>query len=206
LDDDLQKRAERAGITVAQDAPEKKKRGARSKLTWTMLLLCMVRMGSSPAQAFTAYDCFNSSNIVKLYSLLEPNACTASDGKQRDGDSGPWGYSTDGTRQNHSDIPVPGDRDYRVSVLWATGPQQGLLDAYGLGKHCRSRLGNARKREPMARLCSAATQFRQLLGQPSPTPYSSVGTWMTGATVRPVREDQFSQKQDAGRAGCTRTV
>jgi hypothetical protein len=31
------------------------------------------------AEAFTTYDCLNRSNIIESYSLLEPDACAASD-------------------------------------------------------------------------------------------------------------------------------
>jgi hypothetical protein len=33
-----------------------------------------------PTEAFNAYDCSNRSNLVESYSLLEPEACAASDG------------------------------------------------------------------------------------------------------------------------------
>jgi hypothetical protein len=33
---------------------------------------CLAR---DPAEAFTAYDCTNRSNVVEAYSLLEPDAC-----------------------------------------------------------------------------------------------------------------------------------
>jgi hypothetical protein len=41
-----------------------------------MAVLCLV---GGQLKAFTAYDCSNKSNIIESYSLLEPDACAASD-------------------------------------------------------------------------------------------------------------------------------
>jgi hypothetical protein len=45
-------------------------------LSLTMAVLWLV---GGQVSAFTAYDCSNRSNIVELYSLLEPDACAVSD-------------------------------------------------------------------------------------------------------------------------------
>jgi hypothetical protein len=44
--------------------------------TMYVAVLGIVRKGTN---AFTACDCFNRSNVVELYSLLEPDACATSD-------------------------------------------------------------------------------------------------------------------------------
>jgi hypothetical protein len=44
-----------------------------------MMILCLVGMQGGPVDAFTAYDCWNWSNIVESYSLLEPDVCAVSD-------------------------------------------------------------------------------------------------------------------------------
>jgi hypothetical protein len=38
------------------------------------LALAIVCLIGGPASAFTAYDCFNRSNVIESYSLLEPDA------------------------------------------------------------------------------------------------------------------------------------
>jgi hypothetical protein len=47
-----------------------------ASLLLAMTILCLI---GGQASAFTAYDCSNKSNIIESYSLLEPDACTASD-------------------------------------------------------------------------------------------------------------------------------
>jgi hypothetical protein len=42
---------------------------------WLPLMLMLLCISGHPAEGFTAYDCSNRSNIVKSYSLLEPDAC-----------------------------------------------------------------------------------------------------------------------------------
>ncbi len=43
-------------------------------------MMRLVSMLGSPVEAFTAYDCMNSCNIVESYSLLKPDICIATDG------------------------------------------------------------------------------------------------------------------------------
>jgi hypothetical protein len=66
-------------LLAQEDLSGKKKRLAGSKLPWMLLLLGVAGLGGEPAQAFTAYDCSNRSNIVKSYLMLEPETCTVSD-------------------------------------------------------------------------------------------------------------------------------
>jgi hypothetical protein len=75
-----------------------------------------------------AYECSNRSNIVKAYSLLEPDVCAASNG------NGEMETMVNGEikqdrifpinvkpppTQNHSYTLMPGDQDDHVSVLRA---------------------------------------------------------------------------------------
>jgi hypothetical protein len=55
--------ARRRGIT--------RPRGLGS-LPLTLTIVCLM---GGPASAFTAYDCSNRSNVIELYSLLEPDTC-----------------------------------------------------------------------------------------------------------------------------------
>jgi hypothetical protein len=57
-------------------AGSRSRRSGLGSLPLTMAILCLV---GGQASAFNAYDCLNSSNIIESYSLLEPNACAASD-------------------------------------------------------------------------------------------------------------------------------
>ncbi len=84
LDGNLHRKAEQAGVTVEQDAlPLGKGRGPLgSQLPWMLLFLSITRSGSGSVHAFTAYNCSSWSNIDKSYSLLEPDACAASDGNR----------------------------------------------------------------------------------------------------------------------------
>jgi hypothetical protein len=84
IDDNLRRRAEWAGIAVEQDVIPSRKRvkPIGNKLPWMLLFLGVAGMGSGPVEAFTAYDCSNRSNIVESNSLLEPEACAASDGNR----------------------------------------------------------------------------------------------------------------------------
>jgi hypothetical protein len=54
--------------------------GSRSQRSgFGSLSLTMAVLLGGQVSAFTAYDCSNSSNIIESYSLLEPDACAASD-------------------------------------------------------------------------------------------------------------------------------
>jgi hypothetical protein len=63
------------GITALQAIPEVRERRRavpKAALTWLMMSIFLGSLGS-PARAFTAYNCSNRSNILKSYSLLEPD-------------------------------------------------------------------------------------------------------------------------------------
>jgi hypothetical protein len=65
-----------AEIQETNEAIRKRRRrtpGLMLKPLWMLTVFaCLVR---NPAEAFTAYDCTNRSNVVEAYSLLEPDAC-----------------------------------------------------------------------------------------------------------------------------------
>ncbi len=54
-----------------------------------MLTMIMCLMGSS-ADALTAYNCSNNTNVVESYSLLEPDTC-ANMGKDREVETSVYG-------------------------------------------------------------------------------------------------------------------
>jgi hypothetical protein len=62
---------ERAGATGLRI-----RKSGLGSLPLTMAILCLV---GGQARTFTAYDCSNRSNMIESYSLLEPDACAASD-------------------------------------------------------------------------------------------------------------------------------
>jgi hypothetical protein len=59
---------------------EGKPKANMGRLPWMQMLLGVISGQCGSAEGFTAFDCSNRSNIVELYSLLEPDACMASDG------------------------------------------------------------------------------------------------------------------------------
>ncbi len=66
----------KAEIQETNEAIRKRRRrnsGLMLKPLWMLTVFaCLVR---TQVAAFTAYDCSNRSNVVKSYSLLEPDAC-----------------------------------------------------------------------------------------------------------------------------------
>ncbi len=62
------------------DAPQERRRSMDTKPPCVLLLLGLVQNMGRSAEAFTAYDCSTKSNTLESYSLLEPDACAASDG------------------------------------------------------------------------------------------------------------------------------
>jgi hypothetical protein len=46
------------------------------------MILGIAGLNSGPVEAFTVYDYSNKSNKVESYSLLEPDACAASNGNR----------------------------------------------------------------------------------------------------------------------------
>jgi hypothetical protein len=78
IKDNLRRRAEQAGITVAAGdsaSSRKRTRLVGNKLPWMLMILGVIGLNSIPVQTFTAYDCSNRSNIGESYALLEPDAC-----------------------------------------------------------------------------------------------------------------------------------
>jgi hypothetical protein len=65
-----------AEIQETNEAIRKRRRqglGLMLKPLWMLTMLaCLV---GNPVDAFIAYDCSNSTNLIEAYSLLEPNAC-----------------------------------------------------------------------------------------------------------------------------------
>jgi hypothetical protein len=59
---------------------ERRPKASLGRLPWMLLLLGVICGRCGSTEGFTAYDCSNRSNIVESYSLLEPDACAASDG------------------------------------------------------------------------------------------------------------------------------
>jgi hypothetical protein len=55
-----------------QEEVKRRKGRKASRLPLVLMLLCL---SGQAVEEFTAYDCFNRSNIVESYSLLEPDVC-----------------------------------------------------------------------------------------------------------------------------------
>jgi hypothetical protein len=73
-----------AELQETNEAIRKRRRrtpGLTLKPLWALTALAY--LAGNPAEAFTAYDCTNRSNVVEAYSLLEPEACanTGKDGE-----------------------------------------------------------------------------------------------------------------------------
>ncbi len=66
------RRTEAAMRERVKPASQRTRGLSMGKLPLAMIVLCLV---GGQADAFTAYDCSNRSNIVESYSLLEPDAC-----------------------------------------------------------------------------------------------------------------------------------
>ncbi len=65
-----------AELRETNEAIRKRRRrtpGLTLKPLWILTMVAC--LAGSPAEAFTAYDCTNWSNVVEAYSLLEPDAC-----------------------------------------------------------------------------------------------------------------------------------
>jgi hypothetical protein len=65
-----------AELRETNEAIRKRRRrtpGLMLKPLWMLTVIACLAW--SPAEAFTAYDCTNRSNVVEAYSLLEPDAC-----------------------------------------------------------------------------------------------------------------------------------
>jgi hypothetical protein len=63
-----------AKVEEVQEEIKRRKGRKASRLPLVLMLLCL---SGQAVEGFTAYDCSNRSNIVELYSLLEPDVCAA---------------------------------------------------------------------------------------------------------------------------------
>jgi hypothetical protein len=97
------KRTEAAMTERVESAARRKQGLDVGRLHWIMIVLGLIGGQSRPAEAFTAYDCLNRSNIVEYYSFLEPGACAISD-KTEVRDSRVWGDCTNEAGPDHSNI------------------------------------------------------------------------------------------------------
>ncbi len=78
-EEDIQAEIRRTEETVrerVEASGSKNQRSGLGSLPLNMVILCLV---GGQVDAFTAYDCSNKSNLVEMYSLMEPAACAVSD-------------------------------------------------------------------------------------------------------------------------------
>jgi hypothetical protein len=94
-----------------------------------VLLMCLV---VTPVGEFTAYDCSNRSNVVKSYSLLEPDAC-ANMGRDREVETTVYGEIV----QIKQDRMIPVFRCVVVETLVAQ--YCGMFSAAGVTRYIRFR-------------------------------------------------------------------
>jgi hypothetical protein len=73
------KEAIMAGRSGPVASPKGKQKSSMERLPWILTIVGMISGQSGLAEGFTAYDCSNRSNTVESNSLLEPDACAASD-------------------------------------------------------------------------------------------------------------------------------
>jgi hypothetical protein len=104
--------------------------GLMLKPLW-MLTMITCLMGSS-ADAFTAYDCSNNTNVVESYSLLEPDTC-ANMGKDREVETSVHGE----VAQVKQDRMIPVFRCMVIETLVAQ--YCGMFSAAGVKRYIRFR-------------------------------------------------------------------
>jgi hypothetical protein len=122
-----------AEIQETNEAIRKRRRrglGLMLKPLWMLTMLACL-MGS-PADAFIAYDCSNNTNIVELYSLLEPDAC-ANMGKDGEVETSVYGE----VAQVKQDRMIPVFRCMVVETLVAQ--YCGMFSAAGVKRYIRFR-------------------------------------------------------------------
>ncbi len=120
-----------AEIQETNEAIRKRRRrnpGLMLKPLWMLMAFaCLVR---SPVVAFTAYDCSNRSNVVELYSLLEPDVC-ANMGRDREVETTVYGEIVQ-IKQDRM-IPV-----FRCTVIETLVPQYcGMFSAAGVTRYLK---------------------------------------------------------------------
>jgi hypothetical protein len=80
MDANLNRRVEQKVITVAQLLKGSKKISMGMPKAWIALVMMgLVGLIGCPVNAFTTHKCTNRSNFVESHSLLEPDACVATD-------------------------------------------------------------------------------------------------------------------------------
>jgi hypothetical protein len=122
-----------AELQETNEAIRKRRRrtpGLMLKPLWMLTVFaCLAR---SPAEAFTAYDCTNRSNIVEAYSLLEPDACA---NMGRDGEVETTVYGEIVQIKQDRMIPV-----FRCTVIETLVAQYcGMFSAAGVTRYLKFR-------------------------------------------------------------------
>jgi hypothetical protein len=122
-----------AEIQETKEAIRKRRRrglGLMLKPLWMLTMLaCFI---GSPAAAFIAYDCSNSTNLVEAYSLLEPDTC-ANMGKDGEVETSVYGE----VAQVKQDRMIPVFRCMVVETLVAQ--YCGMFSAAGVKRYIRFR-------------------------------------------------------------------
>jgi hypothetical protein len=142
-----------AELQETNEAIRKRRRrtpGLTLKPLWMLTVFaCLAR---NPAEAFTAYDCTNRSNVVEAYSLLEPDAC-ANMGKDGEVETTVYGEIIQ-IKQDRM-IPV-----FRCTVIETLVAQYcGMFSAAGVTRYLKFR-----KLKPLeAWECRKARRSGQLL-------------------------------------------
>jgi hypothetical protein len=129
-----------AEIQETNEAIRKRRRqglGLMLKLQWMLTTIaCLV---GNPVDAFIAYDCSNSTNLVEAYSLLEPDAC-ANMGKDGEVETSVYGE----VAQVKQDRMIPVFRCMVVETLVAQ--YCGMFSAAGVKRYIR-KPGSAGRRD-----------------------------------------------------------
>ncbi len=103
------------------------RRGMELMLKPLWMLMCLM---VSSADAFTAYDCSNSTNVVEAYSLLEPDTC-ANMGKDGEVETSVYGK----VAQVKQDRMIPVFRCMVIETLVAQ--YCGMFSAAGVKRYIR---------------------------------------------------------------------
>jgi hypothetical protein len=147
------------------------------------VLTALAYLVGGPAEAFTAYDCTNRSNVVEAYSLLEPDAC-ASLGRDGEVETTVFGEI----------VQIKQDRMisvFRCIVIETLVAQYcGMFSAAGVTRYLkfrsssRWRPGSAERHRGPDSCSSTGGPWRGRWGLPCPTPCSCPGTSTIAATAR----------------------
>jgi hypothetical protein len=111
---------------------KRRRRGLGLMLKPLWMLTVLTCLGGNPADAFIAYDCSNSTNLVEAYSLLEPDACA---NMAKDGEVETYVYSEVAQVKQDRMIPV-----FRCMVVETLAAQYcGMFSAAGVKRYIRFR-------------------------------------------------------------------